>query len=69
MNREILFRGKRIDNGEWVVVDKKKGNVYFYNSFSAALIGGICAMYKCNSAAPYIMRMLGVKGGEAVAPK
>lgn len=51
------------------VVDRKKSNVYFYNTFSAALIGGICAMYKCNSAAPYIMRMLGVKGGEAVAPK
>lgn len=42
-------------------VDRKKSNVYFYNSFPAALIGGICAMYKSNGAAPYIMRMLGIK--------
>ena len=39
MNREILFRGKRVDNGDWGYGYAVKGNDKKYQMFIAASIG------------------------------
>ena len=39
MNREILFRGKRVDSDEWVYGYTVKGNDKKYQMFIAASIG------------------------------
>lgn len=39
MNREILYRGKRVDNGDWGYGYAVKGNDKKYQMFIAASIG------------------------------